>query len=98
VHALHLGEGMARGESALLVAKLQGKEPEAIASDNCLTRWAPAQRSSRMCRMDVRQPAGMLLIYAFAARASGRAVFDSQFLRNSSRFLSTKALASSKLA
>jgi hypothetical protein len=28
-------------------------------------------------------------IYALADLASGRAVFDSQFLRNSSRFLST---------
>ena len=38
------------------------------------------------------------LFYALADLATGRAVLDSQFLRNSSRCLSTKALASSKLA
>ena len=51
-----------------------------------------------LCVLHGHQAAAELLpFYPFADLASGRAVLDSQFLRNSSRCLSTKALASSKL-
>ena len=64
-------------------------------------RWladAQAVRRFRPCFTNLRERIDLPVFYAFADLATGRAVLDSQTSRNSSRFLSTYALASSMLA
>ena len=90
MHALHFGEGMARKQGALLVANPGAGKSEimpAMIAPPLLAR-APSGATARPWRTS-RSASKFRAIYALADLAIGRAVFDSQFLRNSSRFLST---------
>ena len=99
MHALYFGEGMAGKESAVLLARPQAKEVRGHRrrrpADSTRAR---AVGSSSVRSRDLKQRIEVPLLYAPADLASGRAVLDSQDLRNSSRVLSTNFLASSRLA
>src|SRR6266571_5077551 len=100
MHALYFGERMARQQSAFLLANPLACEARGAPADGDQTTRQAHEQEERSCKWPTQtnQQAELPFFYAFAALASSRAVLVSHFLRNSSRCLSTKALASSKLA